>query len=262
MLGAMAVPGVARAQTARAPIPEPIFSETVTDIDGTEMGELEISADVGAIRALHGGGQIQVAGIEAEWLATHNLGLRVEPSIAWRRFSGDGSSTEGGVGTTASWKVVRDLRDDFYLQGEVSAEWPPRAEPLTLPDQPGLPFGVDVRAAFRRDVWTLRGSLGAGFGGSSPHVPLRGSVALLVGLEPSASTGFIGIEALADGTWVSPFFVAPDFVADLSTLGLPVRLGVALPLSPGASSTEPSYGVYLRLLVEPLRDLEKSSTAD
>ncbi len=247
------------ADPPRSPIPEPIFSETVTDIDGIESGELEVSADAGELRSRHGGGILQVAGLEAEWLALSHLGLRLEPSIVHSGGAGLASSTDAGIGTTAAWKLVRDYEDDFYLQLEAGAEWPVRSEPFSPPDQPGLPLAVDARAAFRSGLLTLRGSIGAGAGGASPHVPLRASVAVLASFDPSSETGFFGIEALADGTWRTPVFAAPDVVADLTLLGLPARLGVALPWSPGADGVQPSLGVYVRLMVEPLRELPPAS---
>ena len=241
--------------TPRSPIPEPIFSETVTDIDGTENGELELSADGGGVRSRQGGGQLQLAGIEAEWLATSHLGLRLEPGIVRTAGPGTAPRTDVGVGTTASWKLVTDLPNDFYLQAEVGADWPPGSDRSPSPDQPGLPFAFDMRAAFRRGLWTFRGSLGTGVGGSSAYAPVRASLAVLVSFERSSRTGYFGLETLADGTWLSPVFAAPNLVADLSPLGLPVRFGVAVPWSPGAGATQPSLGIYFRLIVEPLRDL-------
>jgi hypothetical protein len=100
----------------------------------------------------------------------------------------------------------------------------------------------------------MRGSVGAGAGGRSPHLPLSASLALLMQFGHSTSAGFLGLEALSDGTWPSPLAIAPDLVADLAPLGLPVRLGVALPWSRAASDTQPSFGIYLRVMVEPGRD--------
>jgi hypothetical protein len=245
----------ARADPARLPVPEPIFGESVTDIDGLERGELEVSSDAGELRARRGGAALQLAGVEAEWLATRRLGLRVEPSLV-RADDGPGAShTDAGVGTSLAWKLVHDPVDDFYMQLEASAEWPRRAEGYSPPDEAGLPFALDLRGAWRSGPWTIRGALGGAAGGPSPHVPLRGSLALLRGFDRSARAGFFGIEALADGTWISPVFVAPDVVADLAPLGLPARVGLALPWSPSAGDTQPSFGVYLRLIVEPLRDM-------
>lgn len=259
LLASAAAAGAAAADDApRTPVPEPIFGESVTDIDGIEAGELEVSGDAAELRSRRGGAQLQVAGVEAEWLATSRLGLRAEPSLVRADGPGFASRTDLGVGTTASWKLVRDLADEFYMQMELSAEWPPRADGYSSPDQPGLPFGLDLRAAFRIGMWTVRGSVGAGAGAASPHAPVRASLAVLIGFDRAARTGFFGLEALADGTWISPVFAAPDVVVDLSPLKVPVRLGVALPWSPPTTSdTQPSFGIYFRLIVEPLREAKQ-----
>jgi hypothetical protein len=237
-------------------MPEPIFSETVTDIDATEAGELELSADSSELRSRRAGSQLFLAGVEAEWLATSHLGLRAEPEFARTAGPDFDSHTDFGVGTTLSWKLVTDVVHDFFMQAEAGAELPPRSERYPSPDQAGLPYTLDLKAGLRRGTWTLRGSVGAGAGSPSPHVPLNASLALLMEFDHSASACFVGIEALADGTWPSPLSVAPDIMADLAAIGLPVRLGVALPWSPGASDTQPSFGIYVRLMVEPRRDIQ------
>ncbi len=238
-------------------MPEPIFSESVTDIDATEAGELELSADSSELRSRRAGSQLFLAGVEAEWAATSHLGLRAEPEIARTEGPDFGSHRDFGVGTTVSWKLVTDVVHDFYMQAEAGAELPPRSERYPSPDQAGLPYTLDLRAGLRRGIWTLRGSVGAGAGGPSPHLPLSASIALLMQFDHSTSAGFVGIEALADGTWPSPLSIAPDLMADLAPIGLPVRFGVALPWSPAASDTQPSFGIYLRVMVEPGRDLAR-----
>lgn len=254
-LGAFAGRAAAADEARRAPIPEPIFGESVTDIDGFEVGEIEVDADAAELRSRRGGGQLQLASVEAEWLVLRRLGLRVEPTLVHAAGAGADPRTEASVGTTVAWKLVQDVARDLYVQAELGADWPPRGDALPSPDESGLPFVLDVRAAWRRDLWTLRGSLGAAAGGTSPHAPVRGSLALLMSLDRTSRTGFFGVEAVADGTWIAPVYAAPNVVADLSPLGLPVRLGLALPWAPGAGDTRPSIGVLLRLIVEPLRDL-------
>jgi hypothetical protein len=239
----------------RPPMPEPILGESVTDIDGIEAGELEVSADAGRLRSRRQGSQLTLAGAEVEWLVTHRLGLRIEPQTVRTEGSGIGPHDDFDVAAAVCWKLVRDLTDDFYLQAEAGGQLPWQASAYPTPDQAGLPFVVDMRTGYRRGAWTMRGSVGAAAGGAAPHTPLRASAALLIGFDRQARTGFFGVEAIADGTWVSPFVVAPDVVADLAPVGLPVRIGVSLPWSPGAGDTQPSLGLYLRLIVEPLRDV-------
>ena len=123
-----------------------------------------------------------------------------------------------------------------------------------MPQEPGLPFVFDVRAGLRQGLWTVRAGVGAGAGGADARLSPRASLALLMSFERSSRTGFFGLEAVADGAWPTPFFVAPNLVADLASLGLPMRLGVAFPWAPGSAATQPSVGLFLRLIVEPTRD--------
>ena len=58
----------------------------------------------------------------------------------------------------------------------------------------------------------------------------RASLATLTGYEPSVRCGFWGVEADYDSARSRPLVVAPNFVADLTTLDLPIRIGVALPI--------------------------------
>jgi hypothetical protein len=239
-------------------MPEPILGESVTDIDGAHAGELEVSGAGGSLRSRTGGGVLALATLEAEWLVTSHLGLRIEPGVV--HVEGEpGSQDEWGVGGTASWKLVRDFEDDFYLQGEIGAETAEQQGTFVTPDRSALPYLFDALAGWRTGRWTLRASAGAAAGGASPHPPLRTALALLWALDRSGLAGFFGVEGIVDGTWASPFFVAPDLVADLAPIGVPARLGLAIPWAPGAGSSQPSLGVYLRLIVEPSRDVGEPS---
>jgi hypothetical protein len=235
-------------------MPEPILTESVTDIDGQQAGEVELSAAGGSLRSRTGGGLLSSMTLEAEWLVTSRLGLRLEPGVVHTK-SAAGPRDDWDVGGTASWKLVRDVADDFYVQGEATAETAEQRDSFISPEKSALPFLFDLLAGWRTGAWTLRANAGAAAGGDSPHAPLRAGLALLRALDRGGRSGFFGVEAIADGTWSSPFFVAPDLVADLASIGVPARLGVALPWAPGAASTQPSLGVYLRLIVEPRRDL-------
>jgi hypothetical protein len=233
-----------------APVPEPILAETVTDIDGRTAGELELSADIASLRARRGGGSVALVGFEAEWQATRRLGLRLEPAAVWI----DGRAAELSAGATASFKLVSDYVHDFYLQAEAGAELPADRAGYASPEQGALPYTLDLRAAWRTGRLTLRGGAGAGAADFAPWAAAHGSVAALVALDPSWKTGFFGVEALADAASPAPFLVAPDLVADLEAVDLPLRVGVALPWWPREDGVRPSFGVYFRIIVEPRRD--------
>ncbi len=237
----------------RRPMPEPILSESVTDIDGLQAGEVEISGAGGSLRSRTGGAVLAPGTLEVEWLATSRLGLRVEPGVVHTEDT-TGPRDDWGVGATVSWKLVRDVADDFYVQGEIGAETAEQRASFATPETSALPFAFDALAGWRTDGWTLRATAGAAAGGTSPYAPLRASLALLRAFDRRRSAGFFGLEGIVDGTWTSPFFVAPDLVADLAPVGAPARLGLAIPWAPGAGGLQPSLGVYLRLIVEPRRD--------
>lgn len=60
--------------------------------------------------------------------------------------------------------------------------------------------------------------------------------------------GFAGLELEVDGARSAPVVLAPNLVADTETIGLPFRLGIALPWSVAAAPGEPRLGVFVRLL--------------
>src|SRR4051812_42505740 len=67
--------GTAVAQVpGRHPMPEPLLAESVTDIDSSEAGELEL--DVSAARTSPG--RTWLAAAEVEWRALERLGLALE----------------------------------------------------------------------------------------------------------------------------------------------------------------------------------------
>jgi hypothetical protein len=59
--------------------------------------------------------------------------------------------------------------------------------------------------------------------------------------------GFVALDVRADWARRAPLVVAPELVADGSPLGVPLRFGAALPVNLAARSTEPSFGVMVRL---------------
>jgi hypothetical protein len=117
-------------------------------------------------------------------------------------------------------------------------------------------LAFDLRAGVRIAGWTARGGLGFAVGATSPHVPLRGSVALLTGLDRTGTFGFWGVELDADGARQSPFILAPNLVANCTPIRLPFSLGVAIPWAVGADSTKPSLGLLFRLFFLSEREVE------
>jgi hypothetical protein len=245
---------------ARPPMPEPIFTETVTDLDGAEVGEVEVEANASELRARRGSQAVLSSSIEAEWLATRRLGLRLEPTFLRSNVGEAESRNRFGGGGAASWKLLQDFRHDFHVQVETGAHFPFDASVVSEAGESALPWYADVRAGVRLDRWTIRGGVGVGAGGHPEHVPLRGSLALLTGLGPTERFGFIGVEVDADGARRDPIVVALNLVADCTPVGLPLRVAFAVPVVVGAPSNVPSLGAYVRLFFVTDREVAYGRT--
>ena len=238
----------------RAPIPEPLLSETVTDVDGTEAGEIELEANGAVLRALRGGARALDSSLEIEWLATRRFGLRLEPTLS-HDADGDAKTAVGFSGG-ASWKLLQDFVHEFHADAEVLARVPWEQSPIVQPGDPALPLAFDLRAGWRRDPMTLRWSAGVGAFGDPQHLPLRGSLAALFPFEGSGRFGFWGLELDADGARGAPFVAALDVVPNLEPTGLPLRIGLALPWNIGERDDRPSLGLFLRVFYESAREIE------
>ena len=112
-LATFLVVDVARgADAVERPLPEPLFTESVTDLDGEEGGEVEAELNASVMRARRGGATASSQSVEIEWLVTRKLGLRIEPF----RSTVDSASalvTTYGANGAASWKLVRDTQRTF-----------------------------------------------------------------------------------------------------------------------------------------------------
>jgi hypothetical protein len=238
-------------------MPEPILAETNTDLDGTEVGEHEIEANVSLLRSRVGGAFDLEMSPEFEILLPHLLGIKVE--AAYERAATAGASASSGVGISGgvSWKILQDFKRDLYLQAEANAAYSSIEVPsFAQPGESPSPFWFDLKSGVRSGFLTLRNSLGFSAGGSIVHTPLRGSAALLADIEPSGRFGFWGVEVEADGARRNPFVVALDLVPNLAPSGFPLALGFVLPYVVGAGGTTPSYGFFVRLFYESEREQE------
>jgi hypothetical protein len=249
----------ADADEGRVPLPEPLLTETVTDIDGSDRGEVEVEANGANLRALRGGGYSLDASLEVEWLVTRHFGVRGEPTLSedWVHTRTGAAGISGG----ASWKILQDFRQRLYVDAELLARIPSDASPIVEPGDPASPLAADVRGGLGRGPVTLRWSAGVGIAPPQGHVPLRGSVALLAPFEESGRFGFWGIELDADGSRSTPVVVALDVVPNFAPAGLPFRLGLALPWVVGSAADQPSVGIFVRLLYESAREIEFATRA-
>jgi hypothetical protein len=233
---------------------EPVLAETITDIDGREGGETEIEMYASVLRSRSGGAFDLQLGPELELLLPYRLGIKVEPFFERAASAGASPSNSGGFGGGVSWKVLQDFEHDFHLQAEATGVYPAETSRYVQPGESPLPFTFDLRSGFRCGFLTLRDSIGVAAGGTSAHAPLRGSAAFLMDLERSGRFGFWGVEVEADGARPNPVVVALDLVPNLTPAGLPFAIGFVLPYSVGADGHAPSYGFFLRILIESGRE--------
>ena len=232
------------------PLPEPILAETTTDIDGTAPGEIEIEANAIVLRSRVGGAVTLQLSSELEWLVTRRFGFKVEPFFERDADAAASPTHSGGVSAGVSWKLIQDFEHNFHLQLEALGRVPSDVSTTLDPGESPLPFSFSLQSGLQEGPWTLRNSLGVSVGGEGAHLPLRGSVAILRGFEPTSRYGFWGIEVEADGARTSPVVVALDLVP----AGLPFALGFVLPYSVAADARVPSYGFFVRLFVESARE--------
>jgi hypothetical protein len=228
------------------PIPEPLVAESITNIEGTEGGELEF--DVEALLLRHAnGGTASGLGVEAEWRATRHLGLAVEAAVS------RAASIEPALGQVRAglaWSLFHDLARDLHVQAEATGrfggdEGERREGPLELP----YPCSAGVRAALRSGPGTLRAGAGVAFrGGASLFVNL----AALHTFGNSALHGFTGLEVNANVGAGAPLSFVPQVFVTVPFVGVPVDVGLGVPWSPGLRSEQPaSIGGVLRIVLEP-----------
>ncbi len=212
-------------------MPEPLLGESITDLDGTEAGELEVDVTGLSRRP----GDLWTGELEVEWRALTRLGLSLEAGAAHQ---GAGSGVATSLRPSASFVLFHDPVRDLHLMLDASVrllENDSEAEP----GEPALPLAFSLRGGIRRGPLTLRGALGGGAGGHSAHtVPLRAQGAALL----EAPFGFWGIEADGDFARSSPWVLAPELV--LGTRAL--HVGVAMPWELGAGR----LGAFVRLIFE------------
>lgn len=259
LLAAMCAATAAFATNARAeeaPLPEPILSETVTDIDGDEAGEYELELNAASFRARRGGAYELQTSIEFEWLVTRHLGIRLEPAFGRTRLGPSAPTNEVGGSAGLSWKLLQNYAKSFHLQAEVLGRLPWEETAAVQPGDPASPLAIDLRAAYRVGALTLRGSVGLGLGGDMEHGPIRASLGVLFPFEASGRFGFWGVETDIDGDRQNPFLVALNIVPDFTPLGLPFRFGLAVPWSIAARDHEPSLGVLVRLFYVSAREMQ------
>ena len=242
---------------SRPPLPEALLTESATDIDAEDAGELEWEANLARFVARVGGAGSTLTGLEVEWRALKELGLRVDPSYARIVDVGATSArTALAVGGALAFGLFHDFARDLHVQAELAGRTAESANAQVFePGESELPFAADLLGTIRRGRWTLRATVGAEAGAAFSHAPVHTDLAILTGILPEERFGFVAIEVRADWAREAPLVVAPEIVADATPVGLPFRLGLALPVNVGADATSPSYGLLLRLILLTSREV-------
>ena len=155
----------------------------------------------------------------------------------------------------AAWGLFHDFHNDLHVQVEATGRLTGNEKPFeSQPGDSALPYSAGVRLGKRFGSWTIRPGAGAEVGATPAHLPLWLGIGVLYQLGDAGRYGFVGMELDADAGRETPFIVAPNFMVDVKPVGLPVRLGFAVPYVVGADKREPSLGFYLRLLVRTEMD--------
>ena len=225
-------------------MPEPLITESITDLDGTTAGEVEVDLDglLGTRRDASGDWQ---GSVEIEWRAIERLGLSLELDLGGPLRS---SNTVVAGQAAASWVLLHNRALDFHVMAELSARVPATADSDAELGDGAMPVNGGVRAGIRVGEWTSRAFLGWGVGAVSAHpLPLRLEAALLYDFP---SIGFLGLETRADWSVSAPWTVAPNVVLRGRRFGIPFDIGVAAPWSVGARAGEPQFGILARLILE------------
>jgi hypothetical protein len=234
--------------SARRPFPEALLTESATDIDTQDPGELEFELNAARVAARTGGASAAFTSVEVEWRILQEIGVRLEPSYS-RMTGGAATRTDDafGIAGAIAFGLWHDRRREIHLQAELLGRTPETASARVFePGETELPLAADFLGAIRRGRWTIRATVGAEAGGSFAHAPLHTDLALLTGL-PDERYGFLAFDVRADWARQDPLVLAPEIVADMSPVGLPLRLGVALPVNLGVDARHTGYGWFVRL---------------
>ena len=253
LLTALGLPVRAEVLTVTSPVrakmPEPLLTESITDLDGARAGEVEVDVNGLVLRRTSAVRQWQTS-VEAEWRALERLGLALDLGVG--RVLDGATSPAISVRPAASWVLTHSQPLDFHLMAEVSARISHDAtENVQDPGEGALPFSGGVRFGIRHRWLTVRTFLGAGAGGHSPHaVPLRAQAAVLAELGREGRLGCAGFEMDADWARRMPPTLAMNFILRGAHLHVPFDLGIAVPWTPQSRYGDASVGVLVRLILE------------
>jgi hypothetical protein len=244
-------------ETERPPLPESILTESTTDVDAHEAGEVELESNMSSVGEARGGTQATAVDLELEVRVLSFLGARIEPSWQHTTYSDDGHDEGFGISGGLAFGLIHDWAHDAHLQLEMNARHysieDPRAVEL---GETTLPYEPQLLGAWRLAQLTFRGSVGVEFGpGTVAHAPIDLEASMLTGLDRDARLGFFGLEGEVDFARIAPVMLAPDLVANLASFDLPFEVGVAVPWFVGSPTRRANIGVLLRLFYMSEREV-------
>jgi hypothetical protein len=218
-------------------MPEPVLAESITDLDGSESGELEIDVVSGT------SGASWTGEVEAEWRALSRLGIALMVDRGGRGTFREGSTRVGGG---LALFLFHDVPHDAHLSLEAIGRAGDEDEHALDAEEAQRAGAMLVRGGIRTGPLTLRGALGAE--SSFERKNAIGPVASSALLFSTTHWCFAGFEALTRGpsSWIT---IAPNLSFDLARV-VPVRLAIAIPYRPAADRDEPRLAVILRSIVE------------
>jgi len=224
-------------------MPEPVLSESVTDIDGSRAGELEV--DLTGFGGHGGDAHLWQGTLEVETRVTDHLGLAVEFGYSWA------STPESGPGlrVAASWSLLHNFEIGLHGQVELSARFVGQVENGPNLGDSRLPFSGAFRLGLDRQWWTLRLGVGAATGGApSAHaIPAFASVTVFLNFGEGRWCS-LGLDSLADWTRPNPFTVAPTLLLNGNPIHLPWKIGVVALYGPSGGGQPSWFGLVVRLI--------------
>ncbi len=170
-------PSICLIAAERPPLPESLLTESATDVDAEEGGEIEYEANVATVGARAGGARAILTSLEVEWRVLREVGLRIEPSYA-RLVDSDagGGRNQFGVAGALALGLLHDFARDLPVQAELLGRTPDSANARVFePGETELPVAADIVAAVRSGRWTFRATVGAEAGGRLEHAPVLAS---------------------------------------------------------------------------------------
>jgi len=242
---AIAGPPCDERQSSPGRMPEPVLGESITDIDASKAGELEV--DLTASVGHSGGTRVWQGSVEVESRVTNRLGLEIELGHSFA------SVPEPGLvlRLAASWSLVHLDGIGFHGQAELSARLAGQIEEGPNLGEPRLPYSAGFRFGLDRNWYTLRLGIGAATGEApSAHaIPAWASATVLFNFGRSR-WGSLGLDSAADWTRPNPFTLAPTFILNGHGLHIPGTVAVVGLYGIPGGNQDAWFGLLVRVIAD------------